>query len=81
MLRFRKSQLPLKTLPLFCLIFFHPPISCPLLSHPLFSPPSSFIHCQEGPSAKGQFSTSRRRQRLAAAVATTVSGFQSQVDV
>ncbi|XP_070097419.1 oxysterol-binding protein-related protein 6 isoform X25 [Equus przewalskii] len=30
------------------------------------------IQLQEGPSAKGQFSTSRRRQRLAAAVATTV---------
>uniref|UniRef100_A0A452RA93 Oxysterol-binding protein n=1 Tax=Ursus americanus TaxID=9643 RepID=A0A452RA93_URSAM len=30
------------------------------------------IQLQEGPSAKGQFSTTRRRQRLAAAVATTV---------
>ncbi|NWI72224.1 OSBL6 protein, partial [Dryoscopus gambensis] len=30
------------------------------------------IHCQEGPAPKGQFSTTRRRQRLAAAVATTV---------
>ncbi|XP_070097432.1 oxysterol-binding protein-related protein 6 isoform X17 [Equus asinus] len=32
----------------------------------------NFTDMQEGPSAKGQFSTSRRRQRLAAAVATTV---------
>jgi len=30
------------------------------------------IQLQEGPSVKGQFSTTRRRQRLAAAVATTV---------
>ncbi|XP_032148710.1 oxysterol-binding protein-related protein 6 isoform X3 [Sapajus apella] len=30
------------------------------------------IQLQEGPPAKGQFSTTRRRQRLAAAVATTV---------
>uniref|UniRef100_A0A8I3PH22 Oxysterol-binding protein n=2 Tax=Canis lupus familiaris TaxID=9615 RepID=A0A8I3PH22_CANLF len=30
------------------------------------------IQLQEGPAAKGQFSTARRRQRLAAAVATTV---------
>uniref|UniRef100_A0A8C2NVK8 Oxysterol-binding protein n=1 Tax=Capra hircus TaxID=9925 RepID=A0A8C2NVK8_CAPHI len=32
----------------------------------------NFTDMQEGPSAKGQFSTTRRRQRLAAAVATTV---------
>lgn len=80
MLRFSKSQLQLKNLPLLCLILFHPPI--PPLPRPVFSPPSSpLIHCQEGPSAKGQFSTTRRRQRLAAAVATTVSGFPPPVDV
>lgn len=38
----------------------------------------SCIHCQEGPAPKGQFSTTRRRQRLAAAVATTVSGLKNQ---
>lgn len=82
MLRFKKSQLQLKTLPLPCLIIFHPPISHPLPPPScVFSPFSSPIHCQEGPPAKGQFSTTRRRQRLAAAVATTVSGFQSQVEV
>ncbi|XP_078183371.1 oxysterol-binding protein-related protein 6 isoform X11 [Callithrix jacchus] len=32
----------------------------------------NFTDMQEGPPAKGQFSTTRRRQRLAAAVATTV---------
>ncbi|XP_073162116.1 oxysterol-binding protein-related protein 6 isoform X3 [Lepidochelys kempii] len=32
----------------------------------------SFTDMQEGPALKGQFSTTRRRQRLAAAVATTV---------
>ncbi|XP_066882475.1 oxysterol-binding protein-related protein 6 isoform X13 [Kogia breviceps] len=32
----------------------------------------NFTDMQEGPSSKGQFSTTRRRQRLAAAVATTV---------
>ncbi|XP_048962139.1 oxysterol-binding protein-related protein 6 isoform X16 [Canis lupus baileyi] len=32
----------------------------------------NFTDMQEGPAAKGQFSTARRRQRLAAAVATTV---------
>nr|XP_021558404.1 oxysterol-binding protein-related protein 6 isoform X6 [Neomonachus schauinslandi] len=32
----------------------------------------NFTDMQEGPSVKGQFSTTRRRQRLAAAVATTV---------
>ncbi|XP_014427194.2 oxysterol-binding protein-related protein 6 isoform X3 [Pelodiscus sinensis] len=32
----------------------------------------NFTDMQEGPALKGQFSTSRRRQRIAAAVATTV---------
>ncbi|ELK32707.1 Oxysterol-binding protein-related protein 6 [Myotis davidii] len=39
------------------------------------------IQLQEGPSVKSQFGSTRRRQRLAAAVATTVSGSQSQGDI
>lgn len=46
----------------------------PSLPPPLFfSPP---IHCQGGPPRKGRFLKARRRQRLAAAAATTVSGLQ-----
>lgn len=82
MLQFRKSQLQLKTLPFPCLLIFCLPYPVLFLPRPVCPPPScSLIHCQEGPSAKGQFSTTRRRQRLAAAVATTVSGFQSRVDI
>lgn len=48
-------------------------------SSSFFLLPSSFhAPCQEGTALKGQFGTARRRQRLAAAVATTVSGLLSQ---
>lgn len=74
-LRFRKRRRPLKTaLPV-------PGDLAPLSRpHPCFFLPA-LSRGQEGPPAKGQFGSTRRRQRLAAAVATTVSAFPSRGDV